>query len=73
MSEERKGILKKTFVKVREYLVDSTGVVKIKINPSKIIDISVSGSDVLGGDIYYPNTLLPNQEIKIKVIPISKN
>jgi hypothetical protein len=62
------GYLKKTFDKVGEYVTDSTGSVKIKIDSSKIYDFSVSGLNVLGGDMYYPGYLKDGQEVHIEVI-----
>jgi len=64
------GYLKKTFDKVGEYVTDSTGSVKIKIDSSKICDISVSGLNVLGGDMYYPGYLKDGQEVNIEVFSI---
>jgi hypothetical protein len=61
------GYLTKTFDKVGEYVTDSTGSVKIKIDSSKICDISVSGLNVLGGDMYYPGYLKDGQEVNIEV------
>jgi PBP1b-binding outer membrane lipoprotein LpoB len=64
------GYLKKTFDKVGEYVTDSTGSIKIKIDSSKVYDISVSGLNVLGGDMYYPESLKNGQEVNIEVFPI---
>lgn len=66
------GLLKKTFVKYGEYVTDSSGSVKIKIDSSKIYDISISGLNVLGGDIYYPGNLKNCQEINIEVFSIDE-
>jgi hypothetical protein len=64
------GYLTKTFDKIGEYVTDSTGSVKIKIDSSKICDISVSGLNVLGGDMYYPGYLKDGQEVNIGVISL---
>lgn len=64
------GYLTKTFDKIGEYVTDSTGSVKIKIDSSKICDISVSGLNVLGGDMYYPGYLKDGQEVNIEVISL---
>jgi hypothetical protein len=64
------GYLMKTFDKFGQYVTDSTGSVKIKIDSSKISDISVSGLNVLGGDTYNPGYLKDGQEINIEVISI---
>lgn len=50
-----------------EYITDSTDSVIIKIDSSKINDISVSGLNVLGVNMYYPGYLKGGQEIKIEV------
>jgi hypothetical protein len=62
------GYLMKTFDKVGEYITDSTGSVKVKIDSTKIYDISVSGLNALGGDMYYPGHLKDGQEVNIEVI-----
>lgn len=62
------GYLKKTFDKIGEYVTDSTGSVKIKIDNSKICDISVSGLNVLGGEMYSPGYLKNGQEVNIEVV-----
>ncbi|TDD99956.1 hypothetical protein [Flavobacterium sandaracinum] len=64
------GYLMKTFDKVGQYVTDPTGSVKIKIDSSKICDISVSGLNVLGGDMYNPGYLKDGQEINIEVVSI---
>tara|TARA_R110002124_G_scaffold108383_1_gene260982 strand:+ start:1513 stop:1905 length:393 start_codon:yes stop_codon:yes gene_type:complete len=64
------GYTTKTFDKIGEYVTDSTGSVKIKIDSSKICDISVSGLNVLGGDMYYPGYLKDGQEVNIEVISL---
>jgi hypothetical protein len=64
------GYLMKTFDKVGQYVTDSTGSVKIRIDSSKICDISVSGLNVLGGDMYNPGYLKDGQEVNIEVISI---
>lgn len=64
------GYLTKAFDKIGEYVTDSTGSVKIKIDYSKICDISVSGLNVLGGDMYYPGYLKDGQEVNIEVISL---
>ena len=66
------GILKKTFNKVGEYVTDSTASVKIKIDTTKIYDISVSGLNASGGNMYYPGHLKDNQEIDIQIITYKK-
>ena len=65
------GFLKKTFNKVGEYVTDAKGSVKIQIDASKICDISVSGLNVLGGDMFYPGNLNDGQEINIEVFSIN--
>lgn len=62
------GYLTKTFDKVGEYVTDSTGSIKIKINSSKIYDISISGLNVLGGDMFNPGYLKDGQEVNIEVV-----
>ncbi|MDR7209619.1 hypothetical protein [Flavobacterium piscis] len=64
------GYLMKTFDKVGEYITDSTGSVKIKIDSTKIYDISVTGLNVLGGDMYYPGHLKDGQEVNIEVVSL---
>ena len=64
------GLLKKTFDKVGEYVTDSTGSVKVKIDSSKIFDISISGLNVLGSDVYYPGYLKDGQEVNVEVFSI---
>lgn len=64
------GYFMKTFDKVGQYVTDSMGSVKIKIDPSKICDFSVSGLNVLGGDMYNPGYLKDGQEINIEVVSI---
>lgn len=64
------GYLTKTFGKSGGYVTDSTGSVKIKIDSSKICEISVSGLNVLGGDMYYPGYLKDGQEVNIEVISL---
>lgn len=66
------GYLMKTFDKVGQYVTDSTGSVKIRIDSSKIYDISVSGLNVLGGDMYNPGYLKDDQEVNIEVISLEK-
>ena len=61
------GWLMKTFNVVGVYRTDSTGSVKIKIDSTKIIEISVKGLHELGGDMYYPGYLKNNQEVDIEV------
>lgn len=70
LRKEGIGYLMKTFDKVGQYVTDSTGSVKIRIDSSKICDISVSGLNVLGGDMYNPGYLKDGQEINIEVVPI---
>jgi len=67
------GYLKKTFEKVGEYITDSEGSVKIEIDTSKIYDISVSGKNIYGGDIYYPVYLKSVKEVNIEVISIENS
>lgn len=64
------GYLMKTFDKVGEYITDSNGSLEVKIDSSKIYDISVSGLNVLGGDMYYPGHLKDGQEVNIEVISL---
>ncbi|MFM9988356.1 hypothetical protein [Flavobacterium sp.] len=64
------GYLMKTFNKVGEYVTDSTGSVKIKIDSTKTYDISVLGLNVLGGEMCYPRHLKNGQEVNIEVFSI---
>ena len=73
IKEEGNGYLTKTFSKVGEYTTDSTGVVKVKIDPSRICDISVSGLNIYGGDMYYPGHLKDGQVINIEVRSLNNN
>jgi len=73
IKEERNGYLTKTFSQVGEYTTDSTGVVKVKIDPSRICDISVSGLNIYGGDMYYPGHLKDGQVINIEVRSLNNN
>ena len=73
IKEEGNGYLTKAFYKVGEYTTDSTGVVKIKIDPSRINDISVSGLNIYGGDMYYPGHLKDGQEINLEVRSLNNN
>ena len=61
------GWLMKTFNVVGVYRTDSTGSVKIKIDSTKISEISVKGLHELGGEMYYPKYLKNNQEVDIEV------
>jgi preprotein translocase subunit SecF len=61
------GFIKKTFPVEKIYTMDSMGSVKIKIDTTKIYDISVLGLKVLGGDMYYPGHLKDGQEVNIEV------
>ncbi len=61
------GFIKKTFPVEKIYIMDSMGSVKIKIDTTKIYDISVSGLEVLGGDMYFPGHLKEGQEVNIEV------
>jgi len=73
IKEEGNGYLTKTFSKVGEYTTESTGVVKVKIDPSRICDISVSGLNIYGGDMYYPGHLKDGQVINIEVKTLNNN
>lgn len=66
------GYLIKTFNKVGEYITDSTGTVNIKVDSTKIYDISVFGLNGSGGEIYYPGNLKNGQEVDIEIIPTDK-
>lgn len=70
---ERKGYLMKTFNEFGEYVTDSTGSVILKIDSTKITDISVSGENVLGGMIFYPGDLKDGDEVNIEVFLIEIN
>jgi hypothetical protein len=70
--KEEFGLFKKTFKKVGEYVMDSSGSVRIKIDPNKICDISVTGSNVLGGDMFYPGYLKDGQVVNIEVFSINE-
>jgi hypothetical protein len=70
--KESFGLLKKTFPIERKYVMDSSGSVKIRIDTSKIYDFSVSGIEVLGGDMYYPGYLKNGQEVNIEVFSIDE-
>jgi hypothetical protein len=73
IKEEGNGYLTKAFYKVGEYTTDPAGVVKIKIDPSRINDISVSGLNIYGGDMYYPGHLKDGQEINLEVRSLNNN
>ena len=73
VSKERPGLFTKRFTTERMYITDSMGSVKIKIDPTKIYDFSVSGLNVLGGDMYYPGFLKDGQEVNIEVRHYDKN
>ena len=73
VSKERPGLISKRFPIERKYITDSTGSVKIKIDPTKIYDFSVSGLNVLGGVMYYPGFLKDGQEVNIEVLHFDKN
>ena len=66
--KEGGGFLKKNFKIIGEYVTDSSGLVKVKIDPTKICDISVLGLNAAGGDMYYPGHLKDGQEVNIEVI-----
>ena len=70
--KEGVGYLTKTFNKVGEYITDSTGSVKIKVDSTKIYDISVFGLNGSGGKIYYPGNLKNGQVVNIEAIPIDQ-
>lgn len=70
---EGKGYLMKTFNEFGEYVTDSTGSVIVKIDSTKITDISVSGENVLGGMIFYPGDLKDGDEVNIEVFLIEIN
>ena len=66
------GYLTKTFHPTGKYITDSTGSVKVKIDSTKILDISIVGLNVFGGDMYYPGHLKDGEEINIEVITFTK-
>lgn len=66
------GFIKKTFPVEKIYIMDSMGSVKIKIDTTKIYDISVFGLGVLGGDMYFPGHLKEGQEVSIEVMSLEK-
>ena len=70
---EGKGSLMKTFNEFGEYVTDSTGSVIVKIDSTKINDISVSGENVLGGMMFYPGNLKDGDEVNIEVFLIEIN
>jgi len=74
IKKEGKGYLMKTFNAIGKYATDSTGAVTVKIDPSKIYDISITGIEVLGGEIIYPeNFKSDQQELDIEVIHLNKS
>lgn len=73
ISKESSWYFLKSFPTERKYITDSTGLVKIKIDSTKIYNIIVSGVNVLGGEIYYPGFLKDGQEVNIEVRRIDKN
>ncbi|PKB15357.1 hypothetical protein CLU82_0428 [Flavobacterium sp. 5] len=64
------GYLMKTFKRVGKYKTDSTGSVKVKIDTTKIYDISVLAENALGGDMYYPGYLKDGQKVIIEVVSL---
>ena len=70
------GYLMKTFSKVGEYVTDSTGSVKIKVDCTKGYRFMVSGSNVYGSESFakaFTNEKLKDcQELNIEVISLEK-
>ena len=61
------GFPKAVYKKIGEYVTDSTGSVKVKIDSSKRCIISVKGLNVLGLEEFYPGHLKNGQEVNIEV------
>ena len=65
--KENFGFLKKNFTVDKQYVTDSMGAIKIKLDKSKIYEVSVLGLNKRGGDMYYPGFLKDGQELNIEV------
>ncbi len=63
------GYLMKTFETVGEYVTDSTGSVKIKIDRTEKYQISLYGFHAYGGDYFDKEELKDGQELNIEVVP----
>lgn len=60
------GFLKKNFVTVGEYVTDSLGTVKVKLNPTEKYHISLYGKNVFGWADFNENVLEDGQTIILK-------
>lgn len=65
--KENFGFLKKNFTVDKQYVTDSMGAIKIKLDKSKIYEVSVLGLNKRGGDMYYPGFLKDGQELNIEI------
>ena len=67
------GYLMKTFNTVGQYVTDSTGSVKIKIDRTEKYQIRLYGIHVYGGGDLYGEELKDGQEVNIDIVPPEKN
>lgn len=74
VTKEGIGLLTKSFDKVAEYITDSTGSIKIKINSNEGYNFSISRKGFYGSenfsDAFTKEKLKDGQEINIEVFPI---
>ena len=74
VTKEGIGLLTKSFDKVAEYITDSTGSIKIKINSNEGYKFSISRKGFYGSenfsDAFTKEKLKDGQEINIEVFPI---
>ena len=66
------GFLKKRFVSVGEYITDSTGSVKVKLDHTEEYHISLYGTDVFGWADFKENDFKDGQEVNIEASPPEK-
>lgn len=66
------GYLKKRFVTIGEYITDSTGSVKVKLDPNEEYHISLYGTNVFGWANFNENDLKDGQEVIIEASPPEK-
>jgi len=59
---ESLGYWVKTFKLTGRYRIDSTGIIKIRVNSKKINFINLYGEDVQGSD-YFPSSTLSNKQV----------
>lgn len=66
------GYLMKEFITIGEYIIDSSGSVKVKLDPKEEYHISLYGTDVFGWADFNENELKAGQEVTIEALPSEK-